>query len=46
VVNDVPAHSVVGGVPARILRGINGEDIRKYSQVYFSTKAVQDEKEL
>jgi acetyltransferase-like isoleucine patch superfamily enzyme len=46
VVNDVPAHSVVGGVPARILRDINGEAIRNYSQVYFSTKAVQDEKEL
>jgi acetyltransferase-like isoleucine patch superfamily enzyme len=41
VVNDVPAHTVVGGVPARVLRKISGEDIRKNSPVYYSTEDVQ-----
>jgi acetyltransferase-like isoleucine patch superfamily enzyme len=41
VVNDVPAHTVVGGVPARILRDITGEDIRENSPVYYSTNEVQ-----
>ena len=41
VVNDVPAHTIVGGVPARILREINGEEIRKHNPVYFSTEAFQ-----
>ena len=41
VVDDVPAHTVVGGVPARILREITGEVTRKQSQVYFSIKQSQ-----
>ncbi len=41
VVDDVPAHTVVGGVPARILREIIGEDIREISPVYLSTEEVQ-----
>jgi acetyltransferase-like isoleucine patch superfamily enzyme len=38
VVNDVPAHTIVGGVPARIIREITGEVTREQSQIYFSTK--------
>jgi acetyltransferase-like isoleucine patch superfamily enzyme len=41
VVNDVPAHTIVGGVPARILREITGEDSREHSPIYFSTDEVQ-----
>lgn len=41
VVNDVPAHTIVGGVPARVLREITGEDIREHSPIYFSTEEVQ-----
>jgi acetyltransferase-like isoleucine patch superfamily enzyme len=40
VVNDVPAHTVVGGVPARKLRDITGEDIRKYTPIYHSTEEI------
>jgi acetyltransferase-like isoleucine patch superfamily enzyme len=41
VVNDVPAHTVVGGIPARVLREITVEEFREYSPVYFSTEKVQ-----
>lgn len=41
VIDDVPAHTIVGGVPARILREITGEDIREHSPIYFSTEEVQ-----
>lgn len=41
VVNDVPAHTIVGGVPARVLREITGEDIHEHSPIYFSTEEVQ-----
>lgn len=41
VVNDVPAHTIVGGVPARILREITGEDIRDHTPIYFSVENVQ-----
>ena len=41
VVNDVPPHTIVGGVPARILRDITGEDIRKHTPVYFSIEEGQ-----
>ena len=37
VVNDVPAHTIVGGVPARILREITGEVTRDQSPIYYST---------
>lgn len=36
VVNDVPAHTIVGGVPARILREITGEAPRNTSDIYYS----------
>jgi acetyltransferase-like isoleucine patch superfamily enzyme len=38
VVKDVPPHTIVGGVPARILREINGKDTRDHSTIYFSTE--------
>ena len=38
VVEDVPAHTVVGGVPARILRGITGEVIKEHSPIYYSAE--------
>ena len=41
VVDDVPAHTIVGGVPARIIRKISGEDIRDHSTVFHSTEWVQ-----
>ena len=40
VVNDVPAHTIVGGVPARILRDITGEHIRKNTPIYRSTEEI------
>lgn len=40
VVEDVPAHTVVGGVPARILRDITGEEIKKNSPIYYSPQEV------
>ncbi len=36
VVNDVPAHTVVGGVPARILRIIDGESVRELAEIFYS----------
>jgi acetyltransferase-like isoleucine patch superfamily enzyme len=41
VVNDVPPHTVVGGVPARILRGITGEVAKEHSPIYFSVEENQ-----
>ena len=38
VVEDVPAHTIVGGVPARILREITGEVTREDYPIYFSTE--------
>jgi acetyltransferase-like isoleucine patch superfamily enzyme len=40
VVDDVLPHTVVGGVPARILRGITGEDIKQLSPIYYSTEEI------
>jgi len=37
VVEDVPPHTVVGGVPARILREINAKDSREHSPIYLSS---------
>jgi hypothetical protein len=39
VVDDVPAHTVVS-VPARILRDITGEEIKKNSPIYYSPQDV------
>jgi len=38
VIEDVPAHTVVGGIPARILRDITGEDTKLYPPIYYSTE--------
>lgn len=40
VVEDVPPHTVVGGVPARIIRDITGEEIKKNSPIYYSHQEV------
>jgi acetyltransferase-like isoleucine patch superfamily enzyme len=40
VVVDVPSHTVVGGVPARILRDITGEEIKKNSPIYYSPQEI------
>ena len=36
VVRDVPAHTVVGGIPAGVLRNIDGEEAREHSPIYYS----------
>jgi acetyltransferase-like isoleucine patch superfamily enzyme len=36
VVEDVPAHTVVGGVPAKILRHITGQVTREQAEIYLS----------
>jgi acetyltransferase-like isoleucine patch superfamily enzyme len=41
VVKDVPAHTVVGGVPARVLREITGEITGEQAQIYFSTQETK-----
>jgi acetyltransferase-like isoleucine patch superfamily enzyme len=41
VVNDVPAHTIVGGIPAKILREITGEESHEHSPIYLSTEEVQ-----
>jgi len=41
VVNDVPAHSIVGGVPAKIIREIDGDQNHHSSPVYFSQEKVK-----
>jgi acetyltransferase-like isoleucine patch superfamily enzyme len=41
VVNDVPAHTVVGGVPAKILREITGEVTREQAQIYYNIQETQ-----
>jgi acetyltransferase-like isoleucine patch superfamily enzyme len=35
VTTDVPAHTVVAGVPARVVKGIGGEDLPPDLEVYF-----------
>jgi acetyltransferase-like isoleucine patch superfamily enzyme len=40
VVKDVPAHTIVGGVPARILREITGEESREHSPIYHSIEKI------
>jgi acetyltransferase-like isoleucine patch superfamily enzyme len=35
VVEDVPAHTIVGGVPARIIRTINADEARKHTPIYY-----------
>jgi acetyltransferase-like isoleucine patch superfamily enzyme len=35
VTKDVPAHTVSGGVPARVLREIDGTERRDRGTVYF-----------
>jgi acetyltransferase-like isoleucine patch superfamily enzyme len=34
VTKDVPPHTVVGGIPARVIREIDGQQIKKRGQVY------------
>lgn len=46
VVNDVPAHTIVGGVPARIIREITGEDLRENSPIYFQSKKFDPKRSL
>jgi len=41
VVSDVPAHTIVGGVPARVIREITVNDMREHPTIYFSTLEVQ-----
>lgn len=38
VVNDVPAHTVVGGIPAKVLRNINEGEAREHSPIYYPFK--------
>jgi acetyltransferase-like isoleucine patch superfamily enzyme len=40
VVDDVPAHTIVGGVPARVLRVITGEVSKEPSPIYYSNEKV------
>lgn len=46
VVKDVPAHTVVGGVPARILREITGDVIKEHSPIYYSTEGNHSNRSL
>jgi acetyltransferase-like isoleucine patch superfamily enzyme len=41
VVNDVPAHTVVGGIPAKVLRNIDGEEARAHSPIFYSIEENQ-----
>ncbi len=41
VVKDVQAHTIVGGVPARVLREIDGEDTHEHSPIYYSISENQ-----
>ncbi len=41
VVDDVPPHCVVGGVPARIIREITGAEAREHSPIYYSLEEVR-----
>ena len=38
VVEDVPAHTIVGGVPARIIREISGNMTREQATIYYSVE--------
>ena len=35
VTNDVPAHTIVAGVPAKVIRKINGDDSKLDREIYF-----------
>lgn len=35
VIEDVPAHTVVAGVPARVVKNIDGEDLPPSKEIYF-----------
>jgi acetyltransferase-like isoleucine patch superfamily enzyme len=35
VTSDVPPHTVVAGVPARVIKAVNGEDLPPREEVYF-----------
>jgi tetrahydrodipicolinate N-acetyltransferase len=35
VITDVPAHTVVAGVPARVVKTISGEDPPSSKEIYF-----------
>ena len=41
VVEDVPAHTIVGGVPARIIREITGNTPREQAPIYYSIEENQ-----
>lgn len=41
VVNDVPAHCVVGGVPAHIIREIDNRDAREHPSVFYAIDEVK-----
>jgi acetyltransferase-like isoleucine patch superfamily enzyme len=41
VVDNVPTHTIVGGVPARIIREITAEEIRDHSTIFYSPEWVQ-----
>lgn len=46
VLKDVPAHTVVGGIPAKVLRNIDHDEARDHSPIYYHIEEEQSTRSI